>query len=48
MAFVSSPDGIPVELLQSGEALAPGRTVGEHGQYWRVVIFFHYQLWESI
>ena len=39
MAFVRSPDGISVELLQS-EELAFAEPWAEYGQYWRVVIFF--------
>ena len=46
MAFVRSPDGISIELLQSGEALArPNR-----GQVWTILAsgnFFHHQPWES-
>ena len=37
MAFVRSPDGISVELLQSGDALRVARAVGVDAQYRRVV-----------
>ena len=36
MAFVRSPDGISIELLQQGQALAPAAMAG-HGKHWRVV-----------
>ena len=33
MAFVKSPDGISVELLQEGDSARAGRTMGLHAQY---------------
>ncbi len=37
MAFIRTPDNISIELIQKGEAKAPGRAVGEHGEYGGVV-----------
>ena len=37
MAFVRSPDGISIELLQAGGALPPAGAVGVDGQYRQLV-----------
>ena len=38
MAFVRSPDGISIELLQKGAALRAGRAVGVDAQHGRMVM----------
>ena len=37
VAFVRSPDGISVELLQRGEALGPEEPWLQHGKCWKLV-----------
>jgi Lactoylglutathione lyase and related lyases len=37
MAFVRSPDGISIELLQKGEPLPPEGALGRHGEHRRLV-----------
>ena len=37
MAFVRSPDGISIELLQSGDALPPMRTLDLNGKFRKLV-----------